>query len=493
MKIRILTLASLAALLAVASLAHAQTAPAPKPTPAAATQPWKQISIPPLHEFKPAQPKRIQLTNGMLIFLQEDHELPFINGQILIRGGSRQEPAGKIGLVRLYGEAWRTSGTKTHSGDQLDDILEAKAAHLESSGGTDSTSLSWNSLKQDFDSVFADAVDLLLHPEFKPDKLQLGKRQIETGISRRNDDAAGIASREANKLIYGADSPYARQAEFATVEAVTLDDLKKWHDSTVVPNNIIIGISGDFDPAVMEAKLRAAFESLPKGTTIQPDKLSFPGPKPGVYFVEKSDVDQSNIYIVGLGTVRNNPDYYALSVMDEIFSGGFSSRVVQKVRTKLGLAYSVGGGLGTAYDHPGRFSVVAGTKSASTVAATQAMMDEIKRLKTDPPTPTELRKAKDDELNSFIFNYDSPSKVMGEQISLAFYGYPADFLEKYRAGIEKVTAEDVSRVANKYIDPSKLAILVVGNESEMGTPLSKLGAVTNIDITIPMPEKPAGK
>jgi len=493
MKIRILTLASLAALLAVASFANAQTAPAPKPTPAAATQPWKQISIPPLHEFKPAQPKRIQLANGMLIFLQEDHELPFINGQILIRGGSRQEPAGKIGLVRLYGEAWRTSGTKTHSGDQLDDILEAKAAHLETSGGTDLTSLDWNCLKQDFDSVFADAVDLLLHPEFKPDKLQLGKRQLETGISRRNDNAAGIAAREANKLIYGSDSPYARQAEFATVDAVTLDDLKQWHDSTVVPNNIIIGISGDFDSAAMEAKLRAAFDSLPKGTTTQPDKLSFPGPKPGIYFVEKSDVDQSNIYIVGLGTVRNNPDYYALSVMDEIFSGGFGSRVVQKVRTKLGLAYSVGGGLRTAYDHPGPFQVVAGTKSASTVAATQAMLDEIKRLKTDPPTPTELRKAKEQELNSFIFNYDSPSKVMGEQISLAFYGYPADFLEKYRAGIEKVTAEDVSRVANKYIDLSKLAVLVVGNESEMGTPLSKLGPVTNIDITIPMPERPAAK
>lgn len=454
---------------------------------ATAAQPWKKIPIPPLHAFKPVQPKRIELANGMVIFLQEDHELPFINGEILIRGGSRDEPADKIGLVNMYGQTWRTSGTDQINGDVLDDRLEAKAASIETGGSIATTSLTWNSLKGDFDSVFATSLDLLLHPAFSGDKLQLAKRQMETGIARRNDDASGIAGREAAQVVYGTNSPYAREAEYATVEAVTLDDLKAWHERTVVPNNMIVAVSGDFDGASMEATLRKAFEPLPKGVALESAKMSFPGPTPGVYFVDKSDVDQSNVFIVGLGTERSNPDYYALSVMNEIFSGGFGSRVVQNVRTKLGLAYSVGGSYGAAYDHPGMFRVGAGTKSTTTVAATQAMLAEIGRLKTVPPTADELRKAKEQVLNSFIFHYDSRDKTLNEQVVLAFYGYPADTLEKYKTGIEGVTTADVSRVANKYIDVDKMAIVVVGNEAELKPPVSKLGKVTTLDIAIPPP------
>lgn len=452
-------------------------------TPAA--EPWTKIPIPPLHAFKPTEPRRMELANGLVIFLQEDHELPFINGTILIRGGSRDEPANKIGLVSLYGESWRTSGTATVDGDLLDDRLEAKAANIETSGGVALTTMTWSSLKGDFDTVFASAVDLLLHPTFKADKLNLAKMQMQAGISRRNDDASGIAGREASLLVYGSKSPYAREAQYATVDAVTLADLRAWHDSTVVPNDMIVAVSGDFDSAAMEAKLRAAFGPLVKGKSVSSPKMEFPGPKPGVYAVDKTDVNQSNVVILGLGTERSNPDYYALSVMNEIFAGGFGSRLFQNVRTKLGLAYSVGGSYGASYDHPGVFEVSAQTKSVSTVAAAQAMLDEIGRLKTVPPTADELRKAKEEQLNSFIFRYDSPDKTLNEQVVLAFFGYPKDFLEKYKTGIEAVTAEDVSRVANKYIDASKLAILVVGNEAEMKTPVSTLGKVTALDIAIP--------
>jgi zinc protease len=483
-------------LLSVLSAYAQQSAPAKPettPKPAATVQPWKKIPIPPLHAFKPVQPRRIELANGLVIFLQEDHELPFINGSILIRGGSRDEPDANAGLVSIYGETWRTSGTGTVDGDKLDDQLEAKAASIETGGGTASTSLTWSSLKGDFDSVFASTMDLLLHPTFKADKLQLAKGQAETAISRRNDDASGIATREAVKLVYGAHNPYARRPEYATVDVITLDDLKTWHDRTVLPNNMIVAVSGDFDGATMEAKLRAAFEPLPRGEKFESAKVTFTDPKQSINFVEKSDVNQSNVVIVGLGTERSNPDYYALSVMNEIFSGGFGSRVVQNVRTKLGLAYSVSGSFSAAYDHPGIFYVLAATKSDSTVAATQAMLAEVERLKTAPPTTIELSKAKDQVLNSFIFHYDSPDKTLNEQVTLAFYGYPADTLEKYKAGIEKVTAADVTRVANKYIDVSKLAIIVVGNETEIKPPLSTLGKMTNIDITIPPPpsSKPA--
>ena len=485
--------AALAFLLTTTITGMAQsTAVKPEAATATEAQPWKKIAIPPLHAFKPVQPRRIELSNGLVIFLQEDHELPFISGSILIRGGSRDQPADKAGLISLYGESWRTSGSATIDGDKLDDQMEDKAAQLETEGGIASTSVHWSSLKDDFDTVFAATMDLLLHPAFKQDKLQLAKREMEAGIARRNDDASGIATRIAVKLAYGADNPYTQQPEYATVDSATLKDLQAWHDRTVVPNNMIVSVSGDFDGAAMEAKLRTAFEKLPRGEEFKSAKINFTDPKPGVNFIDKTDVDQSNVLIVGLGTERNNPDYYALSVMNEIFSGGFGSRVVQNVRTKLGLAYSVGGSFSASYDHPGIFYVQAATKSVSTVAATQALLAEIGRLKTEPPTPTELRLAKDQVLNSFIFRYDTPEKTLNEQVVLAFYGYPPDTLEKYHAGIEKVTSADVARVANKYIDVSKLAIVVVGNEAQITPKLDVLGKVTDVDITIPPPPaKPA--
>lgn len=454
-------------------------------TPAA--QPWTKIPIPPLGDFHPRQPKRIELPNGLVMFLQEDHELPFINGSILIRGGSRDEPANKVGLVSLYGQTWRTSGTQTVSGDHLDDQLEAKAASVETSGGLASTSLRWSCPKGDFNSVFATSIDLLLHPAFKADKLELAKRQIDTGIARRNDDAGALANREAIQLAYGRTSPYAREPEFTTVAAVTLADFEAWHRRTVVPNGMIVAVSGDFDPAVMEAKLRAAFGPLQRGLVFERTRAESSEAKPGVYFVEKADVDQTNVVLVGQGTERSNPDYYALSVMNEIFSGGFGSRVTQDIRTRLGLAYSVGGSFGAAYDHPGVFYVEAGTKSESTVAATKALLDEVGKLRTQPASADELRRAKDQVLNSFIFHYDSPDKTLAEQVTLAFYGYPSDFLEKYKTGIEAVTSADISRVANRYIHPEKLAILIVGNSTEIAPPVSELGKVTQLDVTIPPP------
>jgi zinc protease len=452
-------------------------------------EPWMKIPIPPLHEFHPDQPTRIELKNGLVILLEPDHELPFINGTISIRGGSRDVPAAKTGLIDLYGDAWRTSGTAAQNGDQLDDLLEAKAAKVETGGDLDSTSVSWSCLTQDEDQVFGIAVDLMEHPAFNEQKLTLAKQQAMAGIVRRNDDASEIAEREAGMLVYGKDSPYARQPEIATVMSVTVDDLKAWHAKTVLPNNMIIAVEGDFDPAAMEKALRAAFEGLPRGEAWPKPSGDFPGPKPGVYSINKADVNQSNVWIVGLGTERRNPDYYALAVMNEIFSGGFGSRLFQDVRTKQGLAYSVFGGYGASYDHPGMFYTAASTKSESTVKATQAMLEEIHELKTKPFTDAELTSAKDQLLNSFIFRYDTKGKVLAEATELEFYGYPADFLTKYRSGIEAVTLADVERVANKYVDPSKLAVLVVGNEGQYGAPLSdlNLGPVQPIDITIPMP------
>src|SRR6202789_3589592 len=172
------------------------------------SKPWEQIPVPPLHAFHPQQPKRIELKNGVVVFLQEDHELPFIYGSVLIHGGSRDEDPAKAGLVGLYSQAWRTSGTAAMDGDAMDDLLESRAAHIETAGDDDSTELSWDSLKGDSDQVFSLAIDLLFHPKFNAEKLQLAQQQAATEIVRRNDDEDGIAGRESAKLVYGVNSPY---------------------------------------------------------------------------------------------------------------------------------------------------------------------------------------------------------------------------------------------------------------------------------------------
>jgi zinc protease len=457
------------------------------------SKPWDKIPVPALHEFKPQQPKRIALKNGIVLFLQEDHELPFVSGSVLIPGGARDESAAKAGLVDLYGQSWRTSGTAKMNGDAMDDFLEAKAAHIETGGDEDSTALSWDSLKADTDQVYALAMDLLFHPKFSAEKLQLAQQQTATSIVRRNDDESEIAGREAEKLVYGADSPYARQPELSTIGAVSIEDLQAWHDKTI-GGKLIVSVIGDFDSAAMEAKLRATLEGLPAAKPNATRHEVFHDPKQGVYFINKEDVNQSHIEIVGLGVDRHNPDVPSLAVMNDVLGGGFASRLFQKVRTELGLAYAVGGGLSFAWDHPATFRVVALTKSESTVDATKAAMTEIQSLSTKPFTDEELKRAKDNLLNSFLFRYDTKGKVLAERVRLEFYGYPADYLETYKTALEKVTIADLNTVAKKYVHPDKMALLVVGNGPEIKPGLDelKMGPVQAVDITIPQPGSPGG-
>lgn len=450
---------------------------------------WKQIPIPPLRQFKPQEPRRIELANGMVIFLQEDHELPLIDGAIRIRGGSRDESADKVGLTQIYGEVWHTGGTKTRTGDDLDDFLESRAAVVETSANMDSTILNWSSLKENFDQIFPVILDMLENPEFRQDKVDLAKNQFGGLIARRNDEIDAIARRESLKLGYGSANPYARTPEYYTISAVTREDLQQWHRRTVAPNNMILGITGDFDPVAMEAMLRAVFSNMARGESFVSLQAIFRPTIPGIYFVEKDDVNQSVIDMIDMGIDRHNPDFYAVQVMNELFGGGFSSRLFSNIRSKLGLAYDVGGGIGAGFDHPGILLISMGTKSGSTVAAIEALRQQINQLISGGVTAAEVKRAKDSILNSFIFEFDSKEKVLVERMRYEFYGYPANFLEQYRAGIEKVTPSDVDRVARKYLHPEKMSILVVGNAKDFDRSLTSLGKVTPVDISI-LPKKP---
>lgn len=470
------------------SLAVAQqTAPSPNPAADSNGIPsnWKQIPIPPLPKWTPVQPKRIELPNGMILFLQEDHELPLINALAMVRGGARTEPADRVGLLDIYGDVWRTGGTSKMTGDQMDDFLEARAAKVETDNSEEYTTISFDCLKDDFDDVFRLFSNLLHDPEFRQDKIQLAKNQLNSSIARRNDSSQGIADREAAKLAYGKHNPYAREPEYATVAAVKRDDLVNWYKQHVAPNNIIFGIVGDFDSVQMEKKLRAAFAGWKRGPQAEKPEIPLTPAKAGLYVVDKADVNQSEIRFVTLGIERRNPDYFPVQVMNEVLSGGFSSRLMADLRTKRGLAYAVSGSLGAGWDHQGIFWLTIGTKSASTVDAIEGMREDIEKLKADPPSQSELEYAKDAILNSFIFRLNTPKKVLRERMTYQFFGYPLNFLEIYRTQIEKVTTTDVNRVIQKYVHPDQFAVLVVGNASQFEKPLAALGPVTKLDITIP--------
>ncbi len=315
----------------------------------------------------------------------------------------------------------------------------------------------------------------------------MAKNEEYDSISRRNDEVGQITGREAAKLAYGAKNPYAQEPEYASVASITRQDLVDWHHASVAPNNIILGMVGDFDSAAMESKLREAFGSWPKGTPWKKPDIKFESAKAGYYLVSKEDVNQSSVLMLGLGTTRDNPDFYAIQVFNEAFGGGMASRLFRNIRTLQGLAYSVRGGIGTAFDHPGITRLALGTKSASTIESIQALYGQIDDLQKDPISNEEIQHAKDTILNSFVFDFDSPGKILHERVAYEFYGYPADFLEKYRKGIESVTPADVAKIPAKYIHKDQLVILVVGNPKEFDKQLSTLGPVTNVDIAIPPP------
>ncbi|HEX7153831.1 MAG TPA: pitrilysin family protein, partial [Thermoanaerobaculia bacterium] len=446
---------------------------------------YKDIKTPALRQVNIPQPKRIQLPNGMVIFLQEDHELPLIRGSATIRGGEREVPAAKAGLASILTQSWRTGGTQNRTGDELDQFLESRAAFVETSGDDDSTAVSINVLKGDWDAVYPIWVDLLRNPAFRQDKIDLAKTQANTAISRRNDDPSSITSREVQKLGYGPDSPYARHPEYATIASITRDDLVAFHRQFVHPNNIIIGLVGDFDSAKLERQLRQTFGTWARGPQAPKPVMGGTPARPGIYFVAKDDVTQSNIAMVHPGTTRNNPDYYAIAVMNEVLSGGFSGRLMQRLRSERGLTYGVGGGLGAGWDHPTLFSVSMATKSGTTLESIDALRKEVGGIVSSPVTAEELSLAKESILNAYVFQMDTRAKALNQQVLLEFYGFPSTYFNSYPNEIQKVTAADITRVAQKYVKPDQLAVLVVGKQADFEKPLSTLGNVTTLDVTIP--------
>ena len=483
---------TLLTLLITAASAAAQlpsvSAPPNKPAAGAAAAPsYKDLKFPPLRPIQIPKVATFTLPNGMKLYLLEDHELPMIHGVAQVRTGNLFDPADKIGLATMTGMVIRTGGTRTKTGEQLDEQLENIAASVESDIGETTGSVSFSALKENTDEVLGVFKDVLTAPEFRPDKITLARTELRGGIARRNDDARGVAEREFADIVYGKDSPYGWQVEYATANRITRADLQDFYKRYFFPANIALGVWGDFDTAGMKGKIEKLFSDF---AVEQPPVPEFPkvggSPAPGAYLAVKKDVTQTFFSIGQLGGQFNDKDYPALVIMADILGGGFRSRLVGRVRTKMGNAYDIGADWDANYDHPGLFEISGGTKSLSTVETFKAIQEEVDRIRTSEVTEEELKIAKDTALNSLVFAYDTRAKTLRRMLTYAYYGSPPDFIQQYQKALEAVTRADVLRVAKEHLNPAAFTTVAVGNPDDFGHPLDTLGAPVNmIDLTIP--------
>jgi zinc protease len=480
---------------AAAQPAPAAARPRPAAKPATAPKSWKDLKFKPLKEIRLPEITGFTLSNGMKVYLLEDHELPLVRGFAYVRTGNVFDPPGKTGLSEVFGDVLRTGGSKSMTGDQINELLEGIAASVEANVGETSASIGFNTLTEHADTVLPVFRAILTEPRFAQDKIDVAKNQYRGAISRRNDQAGGIVSREFDRLIYGKDTPWGRQMEYETLEAVTREDLMAFHQRYFFPSNIILAVYGDFVSSTMREKLEKLFAGW---TAKQPPVPAAPPvttkAAPGVYFAEKSDVNQTFFRIGHLGGKLSDKDYPALEVMADILGGGgFTSRLLQKVRSDLGYAYNISAGWAAQYDHPGTFTIGGSVKAENTVDALKVIREEVDKIRTSEVTDEELRIAKESTLNSFVFNFDTPAKTIQRLVRYEYYGYPKDFIFQFQKSIAAVTKADVLRVAKEYIKPDEFVIVAVGPK-DLGTPLSALNLPVNkLDITIPEPKQAVAK
>ena len=448
---------------------------------------YTDLEFPPLGEIKLPEYERYELKNGMVVYLMENHELPLVSGSALIRTGDRLEPGNEVGLASLVGTVMRSGGTQKHSSDELNEILEQRAATVETGVGETSGNAFFESLTEDTETVIGLFAEVLQQPAFNQEKLQLAKTQVRGSIARRNDDPGSIASREFRKLIYGDNSPYGRTVEYATLNNISRSDLVNFYQKYYYPNNIILGIEGDFDSQKMKSLIEKNFGNWKANPNLTKSNLPTvqQAKKSGLFVVNQPQLTQSNILLGHLGGEFSSPDYPALSVMNEVLNG-FGGRLFNEVRSRQGLAYSVYGYWSPRHDYPGMFIAGGQTRSDATVQFIKSMQEEIERIKAKPIAPKELAFAKDSTLNSFVFNFQDPIQTLSRLMRYEYYGYPKDFLSRYQKAVEATTIADVQRVAQKYLQPENIVTLVVGNQSDIQPPLKQLSTqVTPIDITIP--------
>lgn len=431
-------------------------------------------------DFKPPKGDRVVLDNGMTVYLMKDNTLPVVHLTAYIRTGKINDPADKIGLGEMTASLLKDGGTLKYKADDIDKTLEFLAASVESSMGIEEARATLSSLKKDLDTVLDIFTDVLMNPAFDAEKVKLKRDEMLEMIRRRNDDPGKAVVREALRAFYGAGHPYGWRSEEATVNAVTIEDMKAYHANYYRPNNIILAVAGDFaSNEEMLAKLKARFGAWPRGEVKFPviPPVQIKGERQ-VYFIDK-DISQTFIVMLQKGLKRHDPLEYPLLVTNEMLGGGLSSRLAAEIRSRKGLAYTVYSYSAKKPDY-GYTLAYCGTKPETYSQALGEMLRQFKLIGEEAAPAEEVTRAKDSIVNSFVFRFPTPFELITERASYEYYGYKSDYLDNYVANIAKTDPKSVLETSALLFKPENAMLFVIGNSKKFDKPLSEFGPVTEL-------------
>jgi predicted Zn-dependent peptidase len=441
----------------------------------------REMTFPPF-SFVPPKAARTVLSNGIVLYLLEDPELPLVHVSALIRTGSAYDPPDKSGLAQLTATLLRTGGTSDQPPQAINEALEFMGAEMEFSMGRESGAAFFSVLKKDFPRALSTFAGLLQKPAFDPTQLDLAKKQEVEAIRRSNDDPEEIAYREFRKVLYEG-NPRGQVPTIESIEKIRQEDLVAFHKRFFQPNNILLGVSGDFKKEEMIRSLEEAFRHWER-SLIELPFLPSPSPrdKKMLYHVPK-DLPQATILLGHLSIPLGHPDHIPFKVLNFILGGGgFNSRLTQEIRSNQGLAYSVGSFYQGRVGY-GVFGAFCQTKSSTAHKAISLLYGIMEGLKNKQnPSPEELDWAKNTLINQFIFSFTSSASIVSQQMQLEYDGLPEDYLEQYQGRVAAVKLEKLGRVAEKHLHPEKSLLLVVGKEEDFDQPLSSFGLVNRIEL-----------
>ena len=440
----------------------------------------REMDFPPL-SFFPPKATRTVLSNGMILYLLEDPELPLVNISALIRTGSIYDPPDKIGLAQLTATLLRTGGTLERTAQAVNEELEFMAAEIEFYMDRESGGASLSVRKQDFPRALAILAGLLMKPAFDPIQLDLAKKKGVEAIRRSNDNPEEIAYREFRKVLYEG-NPRGQVPSIESIENIRREDLIGFHKRFFQPNNMVLGVSGDFKKDEMISALEEALRDWER-SLIEIPFIPTPSPrdKKLIYHAPKN-LPQSTILLGHLSLPLGHPDHIPLKVLNYILGGGgFSSRLTREIRLNQGLAYSVGSFYQGRVGY-GVFGAFCQTKSSTTHKAISLIYEIIEAVKKNRPQAEELDWAKKSLISQFIFSFTSSASIVSQQMQLEYDGLPEDYLEKFQGRVSAVNLEDLGRVAEKHLHPETSVLLVVGREEDFDQPLSAFGLVNRIEL-----------
>jgi len=420
-------------------------------------------------------PKTFAIANGMKVYLLEEHALPVVSASLVSMAGSEDNPKDKPGLA-AFAARMLTEGTATRSSTQLADDIAQIGASLGSNATMDSASVSVGALSNNASGALELLSDVALHPAFKPEEVERIRKQRLVAILQEGDQPVLSALRVGQKAVYG-DQPYAFRAVGTTesVKATTQSDLSTFWANHYTPKDSALIFAGDLTEADARRLAEQYFGGWSSSSAAAAPQLPAPPapPERKVILVDKPGSPQTTLIAFGLGVPRNTPDYPAITEMNSILGGLFSSRINMNLREKNGFTYGAFSGF-TFYRDGGPFFSGAQVRTDVTAPAAKELFSELDRIHTDPATPAELKLAKDHALRSLPGDFETVGSETGLMAQIFVYGLPNDYFQKLPASFEAVTPEAVAKAAQEYIHPQNLVVVAVGDRAKIEPGLEKL-------------------